>query len=517
MSDEPMNDDPYYFLQRARPEKGEEHVDVVKRWNAWRRDPANDGVPVDFSEVDFTAKENRMISFAGFEFGDNADFSGATFNSEGMFINARFGLGASFVETMFLNGADFSKAVFGSHVRFDRAIFTGRTTKFCSALFEGPADFRDTVFLMRVDFEGSIFKRAVSFINTAFRDCCCFEQTIFGGRADFSCDPDASFVWLHGLSKRHSPDGETHSNLRMPRFTKLAFDTGSVHRNIPSATFSRARFVGKASFDNRVFDGITDYSSVEFRSIPTFDGVDDLSRLDFSAVLVVVSVKNKNQMESGDLIIGDELLQLRILRSQVEATKNHDFERDLFIEERRAERGILSKQYWDAGRYLSLASHLVWIAVMALYWAFADYGRSWVRPAVWLVVSLLAFHGVGSVEGIDAWLLSERRAAAIERVVGDEARTAVAAQYDEAVRLYSVANSIPFVGPLTVDGDVKKFLFCGETGKGVETAAASAAKAATCVPLPPRGFQLATIGQNLLSILLVFFMGLALRNYFRLK
>ncbi|MER2605557.1 MAG: hypothetical protein ABTQ29_07000, partial [Siculibacillus sp.] len=169
------------------------------------------------------------------------------------------------------------------------------------------------------------------------------------------------------------------------------------------------------------------------------------------------------------------------------------------------------------GALLPLLGHLVWIGVMALYWAFADYGRSWVRPAVWLVVSLLAFHGGGSIEGIDARLLSERRAAAIERVVGDEARTAVAAQYDEAVRLYSVANSIPFVGPLTVDGDVKKFLFCGETGKGVETAAASAAKAATCVPLPPRGFQLATIGQNLLSILLVFFMGLALRNYFRLK
>ncbi len=51
----------------------------------------------------------------------------------------------------------------------------------------------------------------------------------------------------------------------------------------------------------------------------------------------------------------------------------------------------------------------------------------------------------------------------------------------------------------------------------METAAASEPKPRPCVPLPPRGFQLATIGQNLLSILLVFFMGLALRNYFRLK
>jgi hypothetical protein len=39
-----------------------------------------------------------------------------------------------------------------------------------------------------------------------------------------------------------------------------------------------------------------------------------------------------------------------------------------------------------------LAVHLLWIAVMGVYWALADYGRSLVRPfACWLVLSLIVF------------------------------------------------------------------------------------------------------------------------------
>jgi hypothetical protein len=65
----------------------------------------------------------------------------------------------------------------------------------------------------------------------------------------------------------------------------------------------------------------------------------------------------------------------------------------------------------------------------------------------------------------------------------------------------ALGNAVPFVGPLTIDGEVKKFLFC--------------AGDANC--LPPEGFQLLVIAQNVVSIILVFFIGLALRNYFRIK
>jgi hypothetical protein len=71
--------------------------------------------------------------------------------------------------------------------------------------------------------------------------------------------------------------------------------------------------------------------------------------------------------------------------------------------------------------------------------------------------------------------------------------------------MLALGNAVPFVGPLTVDSKIKEFLFCPN-------------KAASCLPpIPPEGFQLLVIGQNLLLIILVFFIGLALRNYFKIK
>jgi hypothetical protein len=37
------------------------------------------------------------------------------------------------------------------------------------------------------------------------------------------------------------------------------------------------------------------------------------------------------------------------------------------------------------------------------------------------------------------------------------------------------------------------------------------------VVIPPHGYQWLVVGQNLLSIILFFFVGLALRNYFKIK
>ena len=81
----------------------------------------------------------------------------------------------------------------------------------------------------------------------------------------------------------------------------------------------------------------------------------------------------------------------------------------------------------------------------------------------------------------------------------------LADKYEHAVGIVALGNAVPFVGPLTVDAEIKKFLFC-PTGD------------ASCLPpIPPEWFQLLVIVQNLASIILVFFIGLALRNYFKIK
>jgi hypothetical protein len=77
-------------------------------------------------------------------------------------------------------------------------------------------------------------------------------------------------------------------------------------------------------------------------------------------------------------------------------------------------------------------------------------------------------------------------------------------KYKQAVRMLALGNIVPFVGPLTIDAEIKKFLFCpGGNCPGPV--------------IPPEGYQLLVLGQNLLSIIPVFFIGLALRNYFKIK
>lgn len=136
-----------------------------------------------------------------------------------------------------------------------------------------------------------------------------------------------------------------------------------------------------------------------------------------------------------------------------------------------------------------LAVHGLWIALMGVYWALADNGRSFVRPVAWLALSVWLFHwGFGAI---------------LARLM-PQAGTLDAAKYARAEWMVSLGNAVPFVGPLTIDGEIKKFLFC----PGHEV---------NCLPIPPEGFQLLVLGQNLLSIILVFFIGLALRNYFKIK
>ena len=124
---------------------------------------------------------------------------------------------------------------------------------------------------------------------------------------------------------------------------------------------------------------------------------------------------------------------------------------------------------------------------MSLYWLLADYGRSFARPLVALVISGFVFYwGYGKV------------------LAPPEAGTLGAAKYEQALRMVALGNAVPFVGPLTIDAKIKEFLFC---------------PICDC-PSPviaPEGFQLLVIAQNVLSIILVFFIGLALRNYFKIK
>ena len=567
-----MEYDQAFFLDLARPTSNTKRARVLarERWNEWRRDPVNDGKWVTFEGVDFRTAQNRGISFVGLSFGDYADFTGSIFGEDAKFSGAIFG-----------EGARFSHAAFGVRAWFDHSVF-GDWADFSGATFGSIAHFRDTRFGTYAQFNGVSFGRHAEFGRATFDD-----QSSFSG---WSVEEG-----MEAIRRRWSGPSETDRAEHEELYRRQRSLGGAGPANFGRVDFASAQFLGAVSFARRSFERPADFTGVRFDVPPDFDGATNLQRIDFTGAHAGFVPADRPWWKPDWTTDSTIAIRLRALRSQIEATKNHDFERDLYIEERKAERGIHLKRLWrdlrparalamaratlgtlprlpkinvfagngepmvrwpaavpnrrsdfrpafvdgrspaalrlrrarrrHLGRFLGalgvLLGHCVWIAVMAVYWSFADYGRSWLRPAVWLVVVLALFHGVGSIEGIDARALSERRTEIVARTEAvDPGRGAkVAARYDEAVGLYAVANSIPFVGPLTIDGEVKRFLFCGEpvppAKVGADTPPGSIPP--PCVPLPPASLQIATISQNLLSILLVFFIGLALRNYFRVK
>ena len=77
-------------------------------------------------------------------------------------------------------------------------------------------------------------------------------------------------------------------------------------------------------------------------------------------------------------------------------------------------------------------------------------------------------------------------------------------KYKHAVRMLALGNAVPFVGPLTIDAEIKKFLFC---------------PGGNCpVPAYPAGrLSMAGARADLVSITSCFSSASRLRNYFRIK
>ncbi|MDQ6867294.1 MAG: hypothetical protein M3178_02335 [Pseudomonadota bacterium] len=479
-------------------------------WNAWRRDPANKDVHVTFAGIDFSEAPWELINFSGFEFGNEADFSdckwrgvkweiaedpGVFFLGHACFTGAAFGFGASFERAKFGFHASFDSAKFGDVASFGRAAFDNLAT-FSGTAFSDWAIFCDAAFGNDANFTAATFGKWANFGCAAFGLFASFKQTYFGGRVEFS--GMSVEKWTSDLEAKADKADEKNKDWQITlkkRHEESRILYGSGPDRFLDISFKGARFDGEANFSGRTFEEATDFTNAHFYFPPKFDAVTNASQIDFTGAHVGFVPPGKLHWTKDSKVP----VQLRRLRKIAEDTKNHDLERDLYIEERKAERGVylrqlfedLKKEPWKnwPRNTARLLGHLLWIAVMGVYWALADYGRSFIRPAAWLVVSVWLFH-FGY-----AWILAPLMRQAGEVNVD---------QYVRAEWMVALGNAVPFVGPLTIDREIKKFLFC----PGGD---------ANCLTIPPEGFQALVIAQNVFSITCVFFIGLALRNYFRIK
>jgi len=492
-------------------------------WNAWRRDPANKDVRVTFAGIDFSEAPRDQINFAGFEFGDYAEFSGSkwlgakngkiseafeealypNFHKPGRasFAGAAFGHSTNFTGATFDTNATFAGAAFGGGADFTASIFN-EMADFTGAAFGDDADFTSASFNYLTNFRVAAFGNEVRFMNVAFRDLATFagaafgsgvlfSQTLFNDDADFTgmskeqwtATVRALFSWMDGtafvaLVQRHDESWKRR---------------GSGPDRFLSIWFPGARFYGEARFSDRSFEKSADFSGARFYYAPEFDWTGNFARFDFKSAEFGLARPGKLHRTAGTKLPS----LLRAMRKAAEEARDHDFERDLFIAERKAELGInwhsgieiLKKEGWknwprNVGR---LIAHIIWNAVMGAYGALANYGRSVVWPFAWLIASGFFFY----------WRYTQVLAQLMAKAPDVE-------KYKLAVRMLALGNTVPFVGPLTIDSKVKEFLFC---------------PCRNCPDpmIPPEGYQWLVLGQNLFSITCVFFIGLALRNYFKIK
>lgn len=331
-----------------------------------------------------------------------------------------------------------------------------------------PADFSGTDFTLPenscICFEGFEFSNYAHFESVTFGDLprcwespenptggAVFDHAIFGNSANFN---KAKFgKWAHF-------EGTSFGN--ETSFKGTTFGDGT--------SFERAMFDGWAYFDGATFTGKTGFERARFDRPPNFNDAKGWEHLSL--------VGTRFRFWCGvfrwtkDSRVVSNLRRLRGVVQKIYAT---DAERDLFILERMAERGVLWKSWWYGGwksRLFGWWRPLAATILMFFYWALSDCGRSVVLPIFWFIAANAgAFYVYSRLADMPV---------------------------DEALWNLTFANMLPFgtlAKPLSEHAVVE--LFYG----GV---------------LPP-ACGLVAIGQGVVNALLVFLLALALRNHFKVK
>ena len=114
-------------------------------------------------------------------------------------------------------------------------------------------------------------------------------------------------------------------------------------------TFEAAQFAGVADFTGRKILGRLDFARANFGQPPIFDEYEGEqlnfygAKIEFAGTLHFHILRWRSVSTRGWSTSSPTARRLRVFRAFAEETKNHDLERNLYIEERKIERGFLFK------------------------------------------------------------------------------------------------------------------------------------------------------------------------------
>lgn len=351
--------------------------------------------------------------------------------------------------------------------------------------------FEGFIFDCRANFKGATFGDNISFKGAGFREGVCFERATFGSKANFDSvqfgqDPDFQRV-IFGTNAYFGG-----ANFGDGTIFKQSIFNGNVDFGggpfFSSISFSETRFQGTALFVGRKFGGEADFSDATFHEPPDFRATEHHENLDWTGVRFgfsgVLRIWRLRIPIKGWTINNNTVARLRRLRGLAKEIHAVDAERDLFILERQAERGILWYNWWRGdwrARLTDWWRPLTATVLMFLYRWSSNCGRSFLLPVFWLAVSNWGFYN------LYAFLIDQPLCLSVKKAIFDLA----------------FASAVPF----------------GATARpAFQSAVKELFRQANTETINiPWQIQTASAAQGITNLVLLFLLGLALRNYFKFR
>lgn len=300
------------------------------------------GKEILFRHVIFYSK----VIFEQTTFRRDSSFFEAKFDGQAVFSNSEFRrsvcfIGATFADSVMFYGAKFAKRADFGQSSFLKTLDCDRVT------FLGGADFEKTVFSGSANFEGTKFSKNAAFNGVIFLASANFNDAIFLGKAQFQCSQFREDVRFSASRREENSSGVVFSEV----------------------SFKRSLFAGRARFVNRRFLDTSDFREAIFTVAPEFYSCALHQDTDFDGAQFrdTKSTKEVNAAQA-----------YRTLKLAMESVRSRDDQARFYALEQRSLRARK-----DTPRAVKVVS---W-----LYETTTDYGRSFLRPVGWLIITFAVF------------------------------------------------------------------------------------------------------------------------------
>jgi uncharacterized protein YjbI with pentapeptide repeats len=353
-----------------------------------------------FSSVNFREAEFKQeANFRHAKFQNSADFHKGKFSGSASFYEANFADETLFLGTMFEDSVYFRKATFTKLVNFVGAKFK-LGAFFSEATFKQKSNFTVAKFLESADFSGVTFEQEAQFNNARFTDNAYFYQTTFVQDAEFTAVIFTQNVYFSKAKFEQKADFRGAKFCGPVDFRETEFNRDE--KLIPGPIFSLAEF---SKPELVVF-----YNTYLGRAL--FQNC-DVSKMTFWTVEWRKRKNNKKWMLFEEVV---DLASAEDLRPKKDVSLDRDFRSIAEVYQQLKKNFDDRKDYWTAGDFhygememKRLSSRAKWskarwlirhFRLVAWYRYASEYGESYMRPGLWLLVVLLTFGLLFPVSGL---------------------------------------------------------------------------------------------------------------------